>query len=102
MQVDVQKLNSNWIGVRNRLVETHRASHLPLFANYKNDRQNPEFIGSCVTATFEEEPFLFTNRHVFELLKGRQLTTRHPGSGDEVVVSDDLFFMKNWILPTQN
>ena len=91
MQIDEKKLNSNWLNVRDRLVETHRASHLPLFANYKDDRKNPEFIGSCVTAIFDQEPLLFTNRHVFELLKGRQLTTLHPDSGDEIVVSDDLF-----------
>ena len=39
----------------------------------------------------DQEQYLITNRHVFNLLKGRQLTTLHPVSGDEVVVSEDLF-----------
>ena len=53
MQIDEERLNNNWKGVRSRLVDVHRASHLPLFANFGNERQNPEFIGSSVTAAID-------------------------------------------------
>jgi len=85
-----EQLNENWIGVRDRLVAAYRPAHLPLFANYGNRRNNPEFIGSCVFAVHDELRVLLTCGHVTQLLKGRQLTTLDPRSGKEIKIVGEI------------